>query len=251
MHGSDVSRWSARERQRALRDLRSYVGRQIGELRTDAGVTRAELARCAGIHRAYLGRIELGNASPSLETMIALSTCLGADLGVRLFPTAGPRLHDRFQAPMIEALIQRLGPAWRSRPEVPVPAARGVIDLVLTRSLDHLTIACECHSELRRLEAVLRRAGQKAEALRAQIDGPGSVSTLLLVRSTSTMRAIAKTYEGTLAAAYPAAPMDAIPALEGNAARPGPAILWATIERGRAEILDGPPRGVRLGKRRG
>lgn len=237
-----------REHARRTRELHWRIGRQVAELREDAGVSVAGLARCAGIHRAYLGRIESGAARPSLDRLTAISTCLGADLSVRFYPAAGPRLHDRFQARMIDALIRRLGPAWRSRPEVPVPAARGVIDLVLTRALDHSTIACECHSEVRRLEAVLRRAAEKSEALRGSAEFDGSVSTLLLLRSTEATRRIAVDFEATLAAAFPGRTADALAALSGNAAWPGSAIVWANVQGGRAVILDGPPRGVRVGR---
>jgi transcriptional regulator with XRE-family HTH domain len=248
MHPNEAGRTGVRERELLLRELRARLGRQVAELRSEAGVTRAELARCADIHRAHLGRIEEGKRSPSFATMIALSSCLGADFSVRLFPTAGPRLHDRFQAPMIEALIQRLGPPWRAQPEVAVPAARGVIDLVLTRALDSLAIACECHSEVRRLEQVLRRAAEKADGLRTSGDAKSTVSSLLLLRSTLSTRALAKAYASTFTAAYPARCRDALDALSGNVAWPGAAILWATVERGRAVILDEPPRGVRFGR---
>jgi transcriptional regulator with XRE-family HTH domain len=218
----------------------------------DAGVTRAELARCAGINRAYLARIESGVGNPSLETLVALSSCLGSEVGVRMFPVAGPRLHDRFQAPMIEALIRLVGAHWRGEPEVPVPAARGVIDLVLRRPSDGSVVVCECHSELRRLEMVIRRAMEKTHAMKGLADGPAdgptNVSTLLLLRSTEATRAVARAYEATLAAAFPAKTRDAIAALAGNVAWPGAAIVWATVEGFRATIQERPPRGVRVGR---
>jgi transcriptional regulator with XRE-family HTH domain len=237
-----------RERARLEKELRARIGRQVGDLRVDTGASRAALARCAGINRAYLGRIESGVSSPSLQTLVALSTCLGTELGVRLFPIAGPRIHDRFQAPMIEALLQTLGPVWRPQPEVPVPAARGVIDLVLRRSIDQLTVVCECHSEVRRLDDVLRRIGEKSQALGAVDGGRGSASTLLLLRSTATTRAVASAYESTLAAAFPARAVDALAALRGTAAWPGSAIVWGRVEASRAQILEGVPRGVRVGR---
>ena len=180
--------------------------------------------------------------------LLAVGTCLGADLGVRFFPGIGPRIHDRFQAPMVEALLRTLGPGWRPQPEVGVAAARGVLDLVLRRPRDGLVLACECHSELRRLEMVLRRLGEKADALAGQVDGAPKVSRLLLLRSTAATRSIARAYEATLAAAFPASTHEAVAALAGDTAWPGPAIVWARIEAGRAEILAGPPRGVRLGR---
>ena len=238
----------ARERNRTLRSLRTRIGRQIGEARIDVGVSIAALARCSGVDPAHLWRIEAGTANPSLGVLLAISSCLGMDLGVRLFPVASTRLHDRFQAPMVDALIRQLGAAWRPEPEVLVPTARGVIDLVLSRGLDSLVVACECHSELRRLEAVLRRLAEKEEALRAQIVANRKTSSLLLIRSTRATRDIAATFEATLAAAFPARTADVLGALRGTDAWPGPGIVWAHIEGGKARILDGPPRGVRAGR---
>ena len=233
---------------RRTAEVQRWIGRQLLELRTEASISQSELARCAGIAQSYLWTIEAGLASPSIGVLIAIGACLGADLGVRYFPGTAPRLHDRFQAPMVEALIRMIGPAWRTRPEVPVPAARGVIDLVLRRAADHLTVACECHSELRRMELVVRRAAEKAEGLRGQLEAPGDVSSLLLLRSTAATRAVARAYEATLGAAFPGATRDAVEALRGMAPWPGPAIVWARVERGRGDMLDAPPRGVRLGR---
>ena len=233
---------------RAAANLRRWISRQLVEQRAEAGVTQSQLAHCARIDQGHLSRIEAGLASPSLEVLAALANCLGSELNLRLFPTAGPRLHDRFQAPMVEALVRHLGREWRSRPEVPVVAARGVIDLVLDRALDRLTLVCECHSELRRLEEVIRRASEKTEAFRATVQGPSTVSTLLLLRSTRDTREVARAFEATLRSAYPARTLDALVALQGRSAWPGPAVVWARVEKGRAEILEGPPRGVRLGR---
>lgn len=206
------------------------------------------MARCAGIDPAHVARIEGGTANPSLEALVALSACLGMELGVRMFPIAGTRLHDRFQAPMVEALVRWLGPQWRSEPEVVVPAARGVVDLVARRTLDRLTVACESHSELRRLEAVVRRLAEKEEALRGLADATQTVSSVLLLRSTRATREVAIAYEATLAAAFPARTADILAALHGTAAWPGRGIIWARVDGGKAVLVDGPPRGVRVGR---
>ena len=228
--------------------LRQRIGAEISDLRSEAGATQRALAQCAGIDQGYLSRIEDGRASPSIEVLSSISSCLGADLGIRLFPTTAPLIVDRFQAPMIEALLRLTGSQWNAQPEVSVPAARGVIDLVLTRRLDGLRVACECHSELRRLEHVLRRSSEKTQALGALLEGRGVVSSLLLLRSTVLTRSVAATYGKTLEAAFPARSLDALDALSGDVAWPGPAIVWARVERGRAEILERPPRGVRIGR---
>jgi len=206
------------------------------------------VARCARITQSYLARIEIGSARPSLDVLIAIGACLGADLSIRYFAGPGPRLHDRFQAPMVEALIRELASEWRAQPEVPVPAARGVIDLVLRRPADDTVVACECHSELRRLELVLRRLAEKTEALRGRETSSANVSGLLLLRSTAATRAVARAYQATLAAAFPGSAADSLLALRGDAAWPGPAILWARVEGGRAVVLERPLRGVAVSR---
>jgi transcriptional regulator with XRE-family HTH domain len=90
-------------------ELRRWIGRQVVDLRTEASVSQPALARCAHISQGYLWKIEAGLARPSLETLQSISACLGCDLSVRFFPGSGPRLHDRFQAPMVEALIRSTG----------------------------------------------------------------------------------------------------------------------------------------------
>lgn len=237
-----------RERARRLRELKTRIGRQVAELRTEAGATVADLGRCADLDAAHVWRIEAGQANPSLAALIAIAACLGSDLGVRMFPAAGPRIHDRFQAPMVEALVRHLGPEWQAHPEVAVPAARGVIDVVLRRSRDRLTIVVECHSELRRLELVLRRLAEKADAVRAQAELGSTVSTMLLVRSTAATRAIVATYGSTIGAALPARLNEALDALGGRAAWPGPALIWARVETSRGSLLLRPPSSVKVGR---
>jgi transcriptional regulator with XRE-family HTH domain len=238
----------SRELQRRHADLTRWIAQQVRDQRLEAATTQARLATCAGIEQSMVSKVESGKSRPSLEVLVAIAACLGADLSVRLFPAAGPRLHDRFQAPMIEALIGLLDPGWRARPEVVVRSAHGVIDLVLARALDRLTVACECHSELRRLELVLRRAAEKTDGLRGELGASATVSSMLLLRSTRATRELARAYEATLMAAYPARTADVVAALRGKAAWPGPAIVWVRLEHGVATILDAPPRGVRLGR---
>jgi transcriptional regulator with XRE-family HTH domain len=242
------ARVGVRELTRRQRQLRLSLGQQIRELRLESGVTLTALARAAGIDPGFLSRIEAGVAHPSLEILIAIAACLGADFSARLFPGSGPRLHDRFQAPIVDALIRGLHPRWVPLPELAVPRARGVIDLVLSDRGGAITIACECHSEVRDLERVIRRSNEKAAALLELGRHGADVSTLLILRSTMATRSVARVYESTLRSAYPARSADALAALFGNRDWPGAAIVWARVEGGRAVILDRPPRGVRLGR---
>jgi transcriptional regulator with XRE-family HTH domain len=252
-----ITRASVRsETGRRSRRIRLDLGEQIRRYRLDAGLTLTELAAVAGIDRSYLARIESGVALPSLDILIALGVALGADLSFRYFPGTAPRLVDRFQAPMVEAFLKRLHPRWVARLEVAVKVpARGVVDAALIDRVSPAAVAAEFQSEFRRVEQQLRWNSEKSDGLAerlAEEDGlPNgrTVSRLLILRSTTHTREVARRYEATLATAYPARAADVIHCLTGPTGTwPGAGILWMRVENGSAVLLDGPPRGVRLGR---
>jgi transcriptional regulator with XRE-family HTH domain len=231
--------------------VRSF-GQDALRLRTDAGATQGQVSDLAGIDRSHYSRIEAGTANASVETLVAISAALGADISVRLYPGTGPRLTDRHQARMVETLLRSLSDDWRPHVEVPVSRpARGVIDVVLERRASRLLVATEAYSELRRLEQQIRWSADKASSLgSSDLVGPGyefTPSRLLVLRSTATTRQLAREFEATLRAAYPARTADVVAAIRDGAEWPGPGIVWIRIEGDRVELLDGPPRGVPLG----
>lgn len=239
-------------RHRHRETIRS-VGRDLLRTRTDAGATQRQVSALAGVDHSYYSRIEAGLANASLETLIAISTALGADLSIRLYPGSGPRLTDRHQARMIEALLGSLSPVWRPHVEVPVSRpVRGVIDVVLERPDAGLLVAGEVYSELRRLEQQIRWSGEKALSLPSSTLvrdwADPAVSTLLVLRSTASTRQAAREFEATLRAAYPAPSEAVVASLRNGASWPGPGIVWVRIDGERVELLDAPPRGVRLGR---
>jgi transcriptional regulator with XRE-family HTH domain len=232
--------------------VRSF-GRDALRIRTDSGATQADVSREAGIDRSHYPRIEAGTANAGLESMVAISTALGADLGIHLYPGTGPRLTDRHQARMIEVTLRALAAVWRPFIEVPVSRpARGVIDVVLERRDAGLLVATEAYSELRRLEQQIRWSAEKAASLgSSDLVGAGpepAISRLLVLRSTATTRQLARDFEATLHAAYPAPTVEVLASLREGAPWPGPGIVWVRIEGERVELLDGPPRGVSLGR---
>ena len=245
-----------RETDLRMRRLRLHVGEDIRRLRLDAGLTLTELGAVTGIHRSHLARIEAGVATPSLEALVAIGVALGADLSLRYFAGAGPRLVDRFRAPMVESFLRVLDPRWSVRLEVPVRTpARGVVDAALIDRVSPTAVATEFQSELQRIEQQLRWNAEKAEGLAVRLaenqssGGDQIVSRLLVLRSTSTTRELARRYEATLRSAYPARARDVIEALTTPSCPwPGPGIAWMRVQDGSATLLDGPPRGVRLGR---
>lgn len=245
-----------RETARGLRGLNLRAGADIRRMRLDANVSIADVSRATGIDAAYLGRIETGRANPSNEVLIAIGVALGADLSVRYFPGARPQIHDRFQAPMIEALLRSLHPRWEPALEVLVThPIRGVIDLVLADLASELEIAIEVQSDLRRLEQQIRWGREKAESLMARrMSGAGEstarrVSQLLILRSTVRTRELARQYNATLRAAFPARTADAYASLTTPAAPwPGPAIVWMHLHGSKANLMHHPPPGIDLGR---
>ncbi len=243
-----------RETNRRLRRLNHQIGEDFRRMRLDANVSIAAVSRATGIDAAYLGRVEAGLAHPSNETLIAVGVALGADLGVRYFPGSGPRIHDRFQAPMIETFLGALHPRWRTELEVPIEQpVRGVIDVVLSDRAAELDIATEVQSDLRRLEQQIRWHRDKADGLAALRSGAAGATTprisqLLVLRSTVRTRELARQYEATLRVAFPARTADAYASLTTDRPWPGAAIVWVHLHGSKATLMQLPPPGVNLGR---
>jgi hypothetical protein len=213
------------------------------------------IARVAGIDPTHLGLIENGRRDASASVTARIAAALGADFSRRLFPTSGPPIRDRFQARMVEAFLRELPPQWSRSVEVAVHRpVRGVIDAVIGHPSGRHVVALECQSELRRLEQQLRWAIAKSEALPSAAiwpflvsdpANPPVVSSLLLLRSTTATRELARTFHATLAAAYPIEPAEVLRALlDPSVAWPGAGMIWVRLDGTRATILSGWPRGV-------
>ena len=220
-------------------------GRLVDDLRRlceDAGISQRQLARATGIGSSYLSRILRGQARPSVETYAALGAALGADLAARLYPTTGPAVRDRHQAPILECLLGMIHPRWHPFTEVAVrKPSRGWIDVALHEPRENVLVATEIESEINRLEQQVRWSGEKADSLPSWAGwaslGEPTVSRLLVVRWTRATREVARTFPRQLAAAYPAHPADAIAALTGGVPWPGPALVWARLDRGRVRLV--------------
>lgn len=154
---------------------------------------------------------------------------------------------------MLEALLRGLASAWRPHLEVAVfRPARGFVDAVFERMDRSLLVVSEAQSSLPRLEQQIRWAAEKAASIgSSEVVGPGpipAVSKLLILRSTASTRELARSFQATLRAAYPARCHDAVASLLEGAPWPGDSIVWIRIDGDRVDVLDGPPRGVTLGR---
>jgi hypothetical protein len=201
------------------------------------------LAAEAGIDSGHLSRIEGATVQPTAETYVRIAAALGADFNARLYPNTGPAIHDRHQAPILEALLELLDPRWEPFTEVAVRhPSRGWIDVVLHDPHAGLLVATEIESALPRVEQLVRWSKEKADSLPSwdgwpHLAGAPVVSQLLIVRRTRASVAVAREFERQLRVAWPAHPADAIGALASTASWPGATLMWATKDPKRVRIL--------------
>ena len=234
--------------------VRRSVAGQIRQLRTDAGLSLRKLGGAASVDPGYLQQVESGLREPSISALAAIAEALGSDLSIRLYPNTGPLVRDHIQARIVEELFRIAHPRWRRITEVPAHRpARGRIDAVLHDPAAAVVVATEVHSQVRRLEQQLGWARLKAESLRSAdpwrlLEAEPTVGQLLVLRSTRATRELARQFESTLRAAYPARAADVRAAVAGEGKWPGNGLLWADVTSDGVRVLDRPPRGVMLGR---
>jgi transcriptional regulator with XRE-family HTH domain len=236
-------------------EVRRALGAEFRHNREDQGLRQRSVSVEAGIDRAHLSRIESGGVA-SVASLSRVAASLGGDLSLRFHPGTGSHLRDHIQSAMVESLLRRLDPRWRRFLEVPVyRPVRGVVDIVLHDPAAAQIVAVEVHSEIRRLEQLLRWANEKRNALPsaelwqfAATDARPTVSGLLVVRSTHTTRSLVEQHAATFEAAYPAPAAAVWASLTAEAPWPGSGLVWTSVRDGRAKILDRPPRGVEFGR---
>jgi transcriptional regulator with XRE-family HTH domain len=236
------------------RDLRRAVAAELRRVLATEHVSLRALGAAIGVDPSHLSRVLAGDHAISHDALVAVATGLGYDVSVRLFESTGPRVRDRIQVRMDEALLDALSPRWAPRLEVAVyRPVRGVIDVVLQDRETADLVAGESHSALSAVEQQIRWAGQKADALDSARGWPWTevpctprVSSLLILRSCAANLALVATLPLTFRAAYPEATEAAVAALRGSRTPwPGSAIVWVVVDGARTRLLDGVPRAAR------
>lgn len=63
-----------------LTEIRRRIGARLKRARQDRGLTQEQLAEAAGLHTTYIAKVEAGDRTPSLETLIRLSSIMNVSL---------------------------------------------------------------------------------------------------------------------------------------------------------------------------
>lgn len=245
------------EADRREHELRRAIAEELRRLIEDAGINQAAVARASHLSEAQVSRILAAKESPSLHSLAAIGVGLDARLRFLLDPVTGPRIRDRLQARIGEALLRLAHRRWKRFIEVIVHRPRGMIDVVFHDPPAGDVVAAEIASRINRFEQLQRWANEKAAGLLTSSALPlvemsevrPRVSRLLILRSTAATRSLANELEESFRTAYPARCEDAYLSLPtADCPWPGSAVIWATVEGTSVEIMRQPPRGVRAGR---
>jgi transcriptional regulator with XRE-family HTH domain len=106
----------------AAKQSPELIGKRVRSTRKRLGMTLEQLAEQTGLNKGYLSRIEGGEKSPSIATLLKLSTCLKVptsqlfgeavdDGDIHLFRGAGSASKRRSGAPEIISLSGGVRPA--------------------------------------------------------------------------------------------------------------------------------------------
>jgi transcriptional regulator with XRE-family HTH domain len=233
------------DRQRAVRRA---IGRELQRARLEAGLSLRRVGREAAVDASHIRRAELGEAALSQDALVAVSAVIGHDVSLRLYPSSGPRVRDHVQVRMLESLLRTLHPRWQAHLEVAVyRPVHGVIDVVLVDAEAGEVVSGESHSQLHAIDAQVRWATQKTDALPSARGWPWIGESeprrtrLLLLRDNGANRTLVREATALFAAAYPASSAAAFRSLSDRAPWPGSAIVWVHLDGVATRLLQGDP----------
>jgi len=147
-------------------------GLEIRTARVSSGISQQELAHRSGVSQGFISMVERGRRTPGLEVANRLAAACGLQLWLRLFPGDGVTLRDSGQLAMATAIVNAAHADYRCRSEVPIgiPGDRRAHDLVM--ELPTETLALELERGFADLQAQIRAAQLKRDALAARTDRP-------------------------------------------------------------------------------
>jgi len=174
---------------------------EVRNARLNLGLSQAVVADRADIDRADWSRIERGK-QPRITFGLAceMAAAVGLDFVVNLY-RSDTVLRDHAHVRLLMDLRGLLGPGWSWRYEVPVGRApdQRAWDAVAVHDQTGLSIRIEAETNLRDIQATLRRIEAKRVA-------DGTPRLLLAIRDSHRNRDAIKEADEILGATFPAAP---------------------------------------------
>lgn len=189
-------------RTRALDEARHQWHRQAREvgdqLRTGRhvlGATQKQVSIAIRVSSSEVSRRELGRSRRLTGEKLAVhAAAVGLKLSIKLYPLGGG-VRDAAQATYIAAFVARIGRAWKVILEAAIPLAgdlRAVDVLLVGRDV---RIAVELITRLADLQAQIRAAQLKAQAI-------GATRLVLVIAATRANRAALAAVRSSLVAAF-------------------------------------------------
>lgn len=185
----------ADEARRRWRRLAAEIGEDLRTARQLLGLTLLDVARETGVSASELSRRELGRSRSLIGEKLAVhAAAVGLRVSVKLWPVGGA-IRDAAQSRYIAALLARVGSRWRVVLEAPLPEPGDLraVDVLLLG--DAARIAIEVITRLADLQAQLRAARLKAEAI-------GATRLIIVVAATRANRRTVADVRPTLVAAF-------------------------------------------------
>jgi len=162
---------------------RVRAGDELRIGRLAAGFSQRALGRIVGLSHAAIGRVERGELQRvTIDRLAMISTALGLDLRIGLFPTGSP-VRDAAHLALLERLRLRVASILRWRAEVPVPIIGDLRSADVVIDGPQVDVMVEAESRLNDLQALERRVRLKQRDL-------GARRALLLVADTRHNRAV-------------------------------------------------------------
>jgi transcriptional regulator with XRE-family HTH domain len=82
------------------------LGKRIQELRKNQSLTQDRLAERCGLTLNYIGKVERGEAQPTLEALLSIANALRSNLSNLFFYLDRPLIKDEVKAKIRELLDQ-------------------------------------------------------------------------------------------------------------------------------------------------
>ncbi len=186
-------------------------------------------ARRAGVSWSTVARVELGDASVSVDTLCAVTEAVGLDLVLRTYEGRRPSLRDTGQLALAELLCWRAHGSLSATIELLIGQHGEAIDVAFFGAEE--IVAVEIERLILDFQEQYRRADRKRERLAASHQRP--VRLILVVEDTPRNRAAVAPHIDIVRRALPATSREILAALGARRPVGRDGLLWLRRRRSR------------------